>query len=216
MCIVDVKNITKKYEKKVIFNQYNLKVQEGEFIALTGKSGSGKTTLLNMIGLLEEPDSGEIVVCGVENPKIDSRIGRELLKTKISYLFQNFGLIDDRSVEYNIRIAARFLNEGRNKSNREIINQSLETVGLAGYEKKKIFQLSGGEQQRVALAKIIVKPTSLILADEPTGSLDDGNRELVMKILKKLHQEGKTIIMVTHDERAASYADKIEEISSLF
>ncbi len=212
MEIVSLKNVSKAFETHVVFQDYSLSVDEGDFIAITGKSGSGKSTLLNIVGLLDTPDSGELTICGMKSPSIHSKAGISLLRYKIAYLFQNYGLIEDQTVEYNIKIAMRFSAGGSRKDVQQAIKAALSKVSLEGFEKKKVYQLSGGEQQRVALAKILVKPSEIVLADEPTGSLDPTNREIVMNIITDLNLSGKTILMVTHDEVAASYARNIEKI----
>ena len=198
MAMITMKNIEKKFGDKVIFDQFNMSVQAGEFVSIMGKSGKGKTTLLNMIGMIEHPDGGEITICGEKNPKFYSAAARKLRANKIAYLFQNYGLIDNDTVEQNLKVSARFRKESRSRQKARFA-AALEAVGLKGYEKRKVFTLSGGEQQRVALAKVIVKDPELILADEPTGSLDADNRDYILDIMKKLNEKGKTIIVVTHD-----------------
>ena len=163
-----------------------------------GESGAGKTTLLNMMGLLERPDSGVVTICGQKNPAFSSHAAVELRRHHISYLFQNYGLIDTETVESNMRTATHFKQVSRKKE-RRLIAAALEQVGLQGYEQRKVYTLSGGEQQRVALAKVIAKSPQIIFADEPTGSLDEHNRSYVMEILKELNHRGKTIVVVTHD-----------------
>ncbi|MDD4096148.1 MAG: ABC transporter ATP-binding protein [Oscillospiraceae bacterium] len=209
-CVV-LKDISKSFGPKTVFSHFNLTVSEGEFVALVGPSGCGKTTLLNMIGLLEKPESGDIVISGVKNPRLASKEGRQLLRTQISYMFQNYGLVERMSVSDNLRIATRFL-KLRKKEERQKIEEVLDRVGLEGYEKTKIFQLSGGEQQRVAVAKIMLKPSRLILADEPTGSLDPKNRDHIMSLLKQFNQEGKTVIVVTHDPEVVKCAQRSEKL----
>ncbi len=198
MAMITMKNIEKKFGEKVIFNGFDMNVEAGEFVSIMGKSGKGKTTLLNMIGMIEHPDGGDITICGEKNPKFYSASARKLRAHKIAYLFQNYGLIDNDTVEQNLKVSARFRKESRAKQ-KERFAAALEAVGLKGYEKRKVFTLSGGEQQRVALAKVIVKDPELILADEPTGSLDADNRDYILNIMKKLNEKGKTIIVVTHD-----------------
>lgn len=207
MSIVKLTNVNKKFGNKVLFDNFNLQVEEGEFIVVMGASGSGKSTLLNIIGMLEKADSGEIEIDGVKNPKFNSNSGVMLLRKTISYLFQNYGLIDSETVEFNLKTATKFLgyNSAEEKTKME---EALKLVGLAGFEKKKVYQLSGGEQQRVALAKILLKSSKLILADEPTGSLDPDNRDTILKLLQDLNKQGKTIIMVSHDPIVKQYATK--------
>lgn len=198
MADIILSNICKKLGDKTLFEDFSLKIEEGEFLAIMGESGAGKTTLLNMMGLLERPDSGTVTICGQKNLTFSSRTAVNMRRRKISYLFQNYGLIDTETVENNMRIATHFKAVGKKKE-RRLISDALEQVGLKGYEKRKVYTLSGGEQQRVALAKVIAKSPQIIFADEPTGSLDESNRNYVMEILKELNNQGKTIVVVTHD-----------------
>lgn len=198
MADITLSNIRKKFGNKILFQEFSLKIERGEFLAIMGESGAGKTTLLNMMGLLEKPDSGTITICGQKNPGFSSHAAVELRRHHISYLFQNYGLIDTETVEGNMRTATHFKQISRKKE-RLLIEGALEQVGLRGYEKRKVYTLSGGEQQRVALAKVIAKSPQIIFADEPTGSLDERNRNYVLEILKELNYRGKTIVVVTHD-----------------
>lgn len=208
MSLIELNNITKSYGDKTIFKDFSLKVEGGDFIALTGDSGCGKSTLLNIIGLLEEFDSGEIIIDGKTSPSLNSRVANKILREKISYLFQNFALVDEETVEYNLKLACKYVKANRHEKEFSI-SEALKHVGLKGYEKRKIYELSGGEQQRVAIARIMLKPSKIILADEPTGSLDEKNRDVVLNLLKTLNKEGKTLILVTHDKYVASQCDKI-------
>lgn len=198
MADIILSNIHKKFGNKTLFRDFSLKIERGEFLAIMGESGAGKTTLLNMMGLLERPDSGVVTICGQKNPAFSSHAAVELRRHHISYLFQNYGLIDTENVESNMRTATHFKQVSRKKE-RRLIAAALEQVGLQGYEQRKVYTLSGGEQQRVALAKVIAKSPQIIFADEPTGSLDERNRSYVMEILKELNHRGKTIVVVTHD-----------------
>lgn len=198
MNAISLKNITKKFGNKVIFKNFNLNIKKGDFVSIMGPSGTGKSTLLNIIGLLESKDSGDIKILDYLNPKFNSKEGVYLLRKEISYLFQNYGLVENKTVNYNLKMATHFLKLSKNEENKKI-KDALSKVGLENIENEKVYSLSGGEQQRVALAKIILKPSSIILADEPTGSLDEKNRDIVLKILKKFNEDGKTIIVVTHD-----------------
>ena len=191
-------NIEKKFGDKILFHDFSLAIERGEFLAIMGESGAGKTTLLNIMGLLEKPDSGAVTICGQKNPAFSSRAAVELRRHRISYLFQNYGLVDTETVENNMRTATHFKRIGK-KEERRLIAEALEQAGLKGYEKRKVYTLSGGEQQRVALAKVIAKSPQIIFADEPTGSLDEHNRNDVLAILKEFHRRGKTIVVVTHD-----------------
>ena len=199
MSVIKLEKICKKYDDKIIFSDFNLEIEQGEFVSIMGASGAGKSTLLNIIGLLERPDAGRVIIHETKNANIYNRNGRFLLRNNIAYLFQNYGLVENESVFYNMDISARFLKLSKLQKTTVILD-ALEKVGLSGFENKKVFKLSGGEQQRVALAKIMVKSSDIILADEPTGSLDDVNKSAVLALLKKLNDEGKTIIVVTHDK----------------
>lgn len=198
MADIILKDIKKRFGNKVLFNNFSLIIEKGDFLAIMGESGAGKTTLLNMMGLLDSPDSGTITICGKENLSFSSHTAVELRRRYISYLFQNYGLIDTETVESNMRVATHFKKLSSKKEKR-LISTSLEQVGLQGYEQRKVYTLSGGEQQRVALAKVIAKSPQIIFADEPTGSLDERNRDYVLEILKELNHQGKTIVVVTHD-----------------
>lgn len=186
---VVLENINVRFGMKEIFNGLNMEIAENEFVCVVGESGSGKTTLLNIMGLLEKPTSGNIEICGIKNPGLNTRKGIRLLREEISYLFQNYGLVENETVKYNVKMATRFLKIDK-KKREEKIEETLDKLGLLELINEKIYCLSGGEQQRVALAKIMIKPSSIILADEPTGSLDVGNRDTVMKILKKINLVG--------------------------
>lgn len=211
MKIIELKDITKKFGEHIVFDDYSLSINEGDFVAIKGVSGSGKTTLLNIIGMLIKVDKGDIWIKGYKNPVFGSGKSKKLLRNDVSYLFQNFGLIDDETVEGNLELALHFKSISK-KEKKDLMKKTLKEVGLENYENKKIYTLSGGEQQRIAFAKILLKDTSIILADEPTGSLDSYNRDIIMKLFDKLHKKGKTIIVVTHDNYVAECADILVEL----
>lgn len=188
--MIEINNISKAFEDKKIFENFSEKIEKGEFIIFSGESGCGKTTLLNMIGGIEKIDKGTITVDGIDISQRKNKLS--YFQNKVGFLFQNFALVDEKTVEQNLSIV-------RGAQTTDIL-KVLERVGLKGYENKKVYKLSGGEQQRVALARLMLKSCDLILADEPTGSLDKKNAMLVMDILKELNKENKTIILVTHDE----------------
>lgn len=208
MAIIELNNITKKYGNKKVLDKFSLKVDEGEMVAITGLSGKGKTTILNIIGLLEDFDEGELIIDGESNVKVNSLKATKILRDKISYLFQNFALVDDETVDYNLKLALEYTKANK-KEKKELIKKVLDNVGLPCSEKNKIFELSGGEQQRIALARIMLKPCKIILADEPTGSLDEENSSNILNLLKLLKTMGKTIVIVTHDKFVASQCDRI-------
>ncbi|GLI04797.1 bacteriocin ABC transporter ATP-binding protein [Paenibacillus tyrfis] len=210
--ICELQNISKSYADHVVLNNISLAIAEGEMVAITGKSGSGKTTVLNIMGMLEKPDDGVVKLFGEELPRIGSIKAKQLLRTRLVHLFQNYALIDNATVDENLDIP--LLYSKKTKSAKQLLKtEALEKVGLSLSLKRKIHELSGGEQQRVAIARILLKPCDLILADEPTGSLDTANRDEIMSILKELHHSGKTIIIVTHDPDVAKACNRIIELS---
>lgn len=204
--IVEIKCLTKKFNEKEVFANLNLVFPKNKIVGILGESGSGKTTLLNIIGLIENETSGEVIINGRKNPKINSRQSEKVLREQITFLFQNFALIDDQTVLYNLEIALKFVKKTSSEKH-ALIKKTLKSVGLEGYERNKIYELSGGEQQRIALARALLKPSQLILADEPTGSLDDKNKKNVMSLLLQLKEKGKSVIVVTHDKELADFCD---------
>lgn len=204
--MIELIKISKQFSGKKIIDQFDLKVEKGDFISIVGESGKGKTTLLNMIGLLERPDSGEIKIDGKSN--LTKNEIMLMQRNKFGYLFQNYALIDNETVEKNLLIALAYR---KNINKVEEIKKALDAVKLPNYEKRKIFELSGGEQQRIALARVIMKNCDYILADEPTGNLDKKNSGIIFDILNTLNSEGKTVVYVTHDLELANRANiKIE------
>lgn len=206
--IVRINNLQKKYKDKQIFNGLNLMIMKGQITTIFGPSGVGKSTLLNIIGTLESFDDGDVNLFGMNAPKINSKQAMLLRREKISYLFQNFGLIDDQSIKQNLEIACQYMHTSK-KEKQLKINKALQTVGIELDIKTKIYQLSGGEQQRIAIARLLLKPSELILADEPTGSLDFKNRNFIIKEMLNLKSKGKTIVIVTHDPEFKKISDNI-------
>lgn len=202
--MIIIKNLSKSFGEKKLFDNYSLQINDGEFVIFTGVSGCGKTTLLNMIGSLEKADSGEITVDGMDITQKKNQ--REYLKRKVGFLFQNFALVDNKTVEENLKLVKNNCRSGVS------IEEALEMVGLSDKAKQKVYSLSGGEQQRAALARLIVKKCDCVLADEPTGSLDRKNADTVFSILEKINESGKTVIMVTHDESFREKGKRVIEL----
>ena len=202
--MIELKNICKSFGNRKIFDNYSVTIESGSFTIIIGESGCGKTTMLDMIGDIEKPDSGDIVVDGNSLAVLPQRI---YFRDYVGFLFQNFALIENRTVRENLNIIR--------KSNRTdiTIEEGLRRVGLLEVADKKVYCLSGGEQQRVALARLMIKRCSLVLADEPTGSLDEKNGRIVMNQLHVLNEEGRTVIMVTHDRKWLSEATQVIELS---
>jgi putative ABC transport system ATP-binding protein len=214
MKIISIKNFSKKFGQKVVFDNFNLEILEKEMVALTGPSGSGKTTLLNTIGLIEAIEDGEYHIFSQLAPKVNSKQSEKIIREKISYLFQNFALVDNFTVQENLMMALKYIKKTK-KDKESLIDDALVQVGLKNYQSLKIFEISGGEQQRVAVARSILKPSKLILADEPTGALDDKNRDEILEILFQLNKKGKTIIIVTHDTKVADSCQRVVELDNI-
>lgn len=212
MAVIELKGISKSFKSHVVIDNFSMSVKEGEIVAITGSSGSGKSTLLNIIGLLEDFDDGEYRLFGEENIKCGSINASKMLREKIGYLFQNFALIDDATVRYNLMLALDRVKINKNEKNK-LIENALKQVGLNDFCDRIIYTLSGGEQQRVAIARLLLKKPAIILADEPTGSLDRFNRDMILDMLRNLNDKFKsTIIVVTHDREVAQFCDRIIEI----
>ncbi len=212
--MIKIDNLNKKYEDKIIFENLKLNIEKGSFVCITGDSGSGKSTLLNIIGLLDNQYDGQIFIDQEKVKKNTAYNIKKYMRYKISYLFQNYALVENKTVFYNLNIAMSYLKITK-KQKKNKMNEALQKVGLEGYLYKKIYKLSGGEQQRVALARLILKPSELILADEPTGSLDKKNAQIVLDILKEINNCGKTIIIVTHEQGIKNQLTNIIDLNKI-
>ncbi|WP_415966748.1 ABC transporter ATP-binding protein [Faecalitalea cylindroides] len=212
MAAIEINNLSKAYGKRVIFNNFDLKIEKDEMVAIMGSSGCGKTTLLNIIGLIEPYNNGIVKLLSQNAPKVNSQKAVKYIRNNISYLFQSFALVENFNVEQNLMLALRYVKKTRGEK-KKLIEDALKLVGLQGYQKEKVYTLSGGQQQRVALARVILKPSELILADEPTGSLDSSNRDVILKILHMLNEMGKTVVIVTHDPIVANSCDRVIELT---
>jgi len=192
-------------------NKVDLEVQKGEFVAIMGPSGCGKSTLLNIVGLLDNPSSGELNFNGTEVSKFKERQRTELRKSNIGFVFQSFNLIDELTVFENVELPLLYLKVSASERKKKV-EAVLDRMKIAHRRKHFPQQLSGGQQQRVAIARAVVANPNLILADEPTGNLDSANGEEVMKLLSELNKEGTTIVMVTHSPSDAEYAHRIVQL----
>ncbi|MFK4298874.1 putative ABC transport system ATP-binding protein [Arthrobacter sp. GAS37] len=205
--VCELLNVHKGFRGHEIISDLSLKVHSGEIVAITGPSGSGKTTVLNMLGLLDQPDRGEIKLFGRRAPHPGSRSARLLRRLRLGYLFQNYALIDNATVTENLKIA-QIYTPGTRKEKSGSRAIAMERVGLDLDPNRKVYELSGGEQQRLAIARLILKPCQMILADEPTGSLDNVNRDHVLALTRTLAEAGKAVIVVTHDDSVSGRSDR--------
>ncbi|MDR3315758.1 MAG: ABC transporter ATP-binding protein [Coriobacteriales bacterium] len=213
MQAVELRRVTKRYGSRIVLNQVSLEVEEGELVALIGPSGCGKSTILNMIGVLETCDLGEIRLFGELLPRIESHKATKIRRNTINYLFQSFALINDMTIAQNLLLAMHFLDSPA-KEKQSKIDTILSEVALSPLKHAKVNTLSGGEQQRTALARTMLKPGNLVLADEPTGSLDKAAAEKSFSLIQSLcgHYK-KTVIMVTHSLELAKQADRVIDLT---
>lgn len=205
-------NLTKVFRTEEVettaLNGVNIEVKDGEFVAIMGPSGCGKSTLLSILGLLDNPTGGKYYLDGEEVGHLREKDRTRFRKGRIGFVFQSYNLIEELTVEENIDLQLRYLGICR-KERRERVLDILRKVNLSQRAGHYPQQLSGGQQQRVAIARAVVGRPRLILADEPTGNLDSKNGLEVMELLSNLHAEGSTIVMVTHSQHDAAYADRI-------
>jgi len=193
--------------KVQVLKGVNVNIKQGEFVAILGPSGSGKSTFLNMIGGMDLPDKGQIIIDTMDITKLNDNNLSDFRLHKIGFIFQFFNLIPMLTAKENISLPSEVKNK---KKDIEYINMLIAKLGLKDRENHYPAQLSGGEQQRVAIARALVNKPRIILADEPTGNLDSKNSKAVIKLLKEISEEMKlTIILITHDKEIASYADRI-------
>lgn len=215
MPLVELKNLTKIYnsgENEVrALSNISLCINEGEFVAIIGQSGSGKSTLMNMLGCLDLPDSGEYLLEGENVAHIPEETLAHIRNRRIGFIFQGFNLISSLNALENVELPLMYRGI-RAKERYQLAYNALDRVGIANRIKHHPSQLSGGQQQRVAIARAIAAKPPILLADEPTGNLDSASGYEVMSILQDLHKEGKTVILITHDNSIASMADRIIRI----
>lgn len=210
--MIELINVEKIYGKKDYatraLKDANLKISDGEFLAVMGPSGSGKSTLLNIIGCMDSLTSGQYLVDGMDVGNMKNIKRQEFARDNISFVFQDFALMNDYTAYENVELPLR-IKGVRAKVRKKTVMECLEKVGMTEYYKKYPNKLSGGQQQRVAIARALASGNKYILADEPTGALDSENGMEVIKVLQNIVKEGRTVIMVTHNEELAMYADRI-------
>ncbi len=209
---LQVDALNKSFGSNTVLHNISFEIQSGESVALVGPSGCGKSTLLNIIGLLETLDSGAISLEGRAYPSINSKKATLMRRTEINYLFQSFALINDWKVSKNLSLALQYTKLSKQEQE-HLIKTALESYGIGGKFDAVVNELSGGEKQRVAIARAMIKPGNLILADEPTGSLDKAMATIVIdSLLDSVHANHKTLLMVTHDMGIAQRCDRIIEL----
>jgi len=208
--MLEIKNISKIYGKEiakvVALNNVSLRVNEGDFIAIMGPSGSGKSTLLNIIGGLEYLSSGEVILDGKRIDNLDEKDFVDIRRRKIAYVFQQYHLFPSLTALENVMLPLTFC--GTEKGEEKAL-ETLKEVGLEGRAEHKPSQLSGGEQQRVAIARALVNSPSLLLADEPTGNMDQKMGSEILGLFYRLNKDGRSIVMVTHNPEIAGHAKEI-------
>ncbi len=209
--LIEAKNLVKTYGEgeglMYALNGVSITVYEHDFLVILGGSGCGKSTFLNMIGAIDKVDSGEIIVNGRDIVKLNDRGLTLYRRNEVGFVYQFFNLINDITVYQNVTLAP-------GSRNKERAEQLLDSVGLLDKKNKFPRQLSGGQQQRVAIARALNKPSDILLCDEPTGALDDASGKAVLKLLEEIHNEGKTIVLVTHTREIAQMANRIITMKS--
>ncbi|UTW63642.1 ABC transporter ATP-binding protein [bacterium SCSIO 12741] len=210
--MIETHNLSKVFRTEDVettaLNQVDLHVKEGDFVAIMGPSGCGKSTLLNLLGMIDQPSSGQYLFNGEDISGYNEKQRAKVRKNNVGFIFQSFNLIDELSVYENVELPLIYA--GMKSSERKTrVNEVLEKVNMAHRAKHFPLQLSGGQQQRVAVARALVNRPGFILADEPTGNLDSKNGQEVMSLLTELNEDGTTIVMVTHSSRDAEFADRI-------
>ena len=213
--LLELKNIYKNYIQGTmevpVLKDINLCVEEGEYVAIMGPSGSGRSTLMNIIGCIDKPTSGTYLLDDVEIEKCKDKELSEVRNQKIGFVFQNFNLLPRQSALDNVALPLQYAKVPI-KKRKQKAKEMLEMVDLADRVSFKPTQLSGGQKQRVAIARAMVADPKILLADEPTGALDSKSGLQVMELFDTLHKQGVTIIMITHSDEIASYADRVVKI----
>jgi putative ABC transport system ATP-binding protein len=212
MRAIDLRDIHKTYEngplKVPVLHGISFVIERGEYVAIMGPSGSGKSTLMNLIGCLDRPTSGTYVLDGVDVSKLDDNALAELRLRKLGFVFQGFNLLARTDALKNVALPLFYAGIA-GKRRMKLAQQALEDVGLGDRGRHQPSQLSGGQQQRVAIARALINDPAVLLADEPTGNLDSKTSDDIMALFSRLHESGRTIVMVTHDENIAKNAYRV-------
>ncbi|MBE5970474.1 MAG: ABC transporter ATP-binding protein [Lachnospiraceae bacterium] len=204
MSLLELKDVSKIYGPLKALDKVNLKVEEGEWVAIMGPSGSGKSTMMNIISCLDKPTEGQVLLDGVDIANESSKKLTEIRRDKIGLIFQQFHLVNYLTAVENVMVAQYYHSMPDEKE----ALAALERVGLKDRARHLPSQLSGGEQQRVCIARALINHPEIVLADEPTGNLDEANENIVLDIFRQLHEEGTTLIVVTHDPEVGEVAER--------
>ncbi|MFD6637043.1 ATP-binding cassette domain-containing protein [Micromonospora chalcea] len=208
--MISINGIAKSFGTRTLWSDLSFTVDQGQVVAVVGSSGSGKSTLLNCLGLLEPVNAGEIVIGGRDITRFRAGAQRRFRRDTLGYLFQNYALIENATIAFNLNVAVTT----RARRSRDEFEAALEQVGLGGRGKERVYRLSGGEQQRVALARLLVKKPTLVLADEPTGALDSDNATMVISVLRGMAESGCAVVIATHSKHVESNCDSTLDLTA--
>jgi len=207
--LLETKGLTKKFGSVIPLDGVDMRIRRGEWVAIMGPSGSGKTTMLNLLACLDTPSSGQYILDGVDTSTLKERERAVVRRERIGLVFQQFHLVPYLTALENVMLAQYY----HSMVDRDEAREALERVGLGHRTTHLPSQLSGGEQQRVCIARALINQPAIILADEPTGNLDEANEEIIMDFFKELHREGRTIVLVTHNPELAEFSDRVVRLN---
>ncbi len=203
--MINVQKTAKAFGQRTLWSDLSFTVHPGEMVALVGPSGCGKSTLLNCLGLLATIDAGRILVDDQDITRFGAGARRRFRRDRLGYLFQNYALIENADIDSNLKVAVRAAR--RIRGGNDDLEAALRTVGLEGRRKELVYRLSGGEQQRLAVARLLLKKPTVVLADEPTGALDADNEDMVISLLRRMATDGCAVLIATHSKRVESDCD---------